>query len=114
MNVALQNDLPFTALSSCYWSCAVFSARCMTCIGCDHPGDNTLGPLPLTTVSFHSPNKQTRTDMDILLMAPRIKLIVICNLLWNEFDKTNATFRSASTNLDHALVVCDLTQIPAE
>ena len=34
-------------------------------------------------------------------------LIVIFNLLWNEFDETNATFRSASTDLDHVLVVCD-------
>ena len=47
-------------------------------------------------------------------MAPRIKLTVIFNLLWSEFDETNATFRSASTDLDHALAVCDLTQIPAE
>ena len=47
-----------------------------------------------------------------LFMAPRIKLIVLFNLLWSEFDETNATFRSASTDLDHALVVCDLTQIP--
>ena len=47
-------------------------------------------------------------------MASRIKLIVICNLLWSEFVETNATVRSASTDLDHALVVCDLTQIPAE
>ena len=38
-------------------------------------------------------------------IAPRIKLIVIFNLLWSEFDETNATFRSASTYLDHALVV---------
>ena len=47
-------------------------------------------------------------------MAPRIKLIVIFNLLWSEFIETNAMFRSASTDLGHALVVCDLTQIPAE
>ena len=40
-------------------------------------------------------------------MALRIKLIVIFNLLWSEFDETNATFRSASTDLDHALVACD-------
>ena len=33
------------------------------------------------------------------------------NLLWSEFVETNAMFRSASTDLDHALVVCDLTQI---
>ena len=43
-------------------------------------------------------------------MATRIKLIVIFNLLWSEFDETNETFRSASTDLDHALVVCDLLQ----
>ena len=42
------------------------------------------------------------------------QLIVIFNLLWSEFVETNATFRSASTDLDHALVVCDMTQIPAE
>ena len=30
------------------------------------------------------------------------------------FVETNATFLSASTYIDHALVVCDLTQIPAE
>ena len=41
-------------------------------------------------------------------------LIVIFNLLWSEFVETNAAFQSASTDLDHALVVCDLTQIPAE
>ena len=47
-------------------------------------------------------------------MAPGIKMIVTLNLLWSKFAKTNswATFRSASTDLDHALVVCDLTQIP--
>ena len=39
---------------------------------------------------------------------------VIFNLISSEFVETNATFRSASTDLDHALVVCDLTQIPAE
>ena len=36
---------------------------------------------------------------DILFMAPRIKLIVIFNLLWSKFVETNATFRSASTDL---------------
>ena len=41
-------------------------------------------------------------------------LIVMCNLLWSEFVETNATFRSASTDLDRVLLVCDLTQIPAE
>ena len=46
-------------------------------------------------------------------MAPIIKLIVIFNLLWSEFVVTNATFQSAATDLGHALVVCDLTQIPA-
>ena len=46
-----------------------------------------------------------------MFMAPRIKLIEIFNLLWSEFVEMNATFRSASTDLDHALVVCDLTQI---
>ena len=56
----------------------------------------------------------SRTLWNILLMAPRIKLIVIFNLLWSEFVETNAKFRSASTALDHALVVCDLTQIPAD
>ena len=29
--------------------------------------------------------------------------IVIFNLLWSEFDETNATFRSASTYLDHRI-----------
>ena len=43
-----------------------------------------------------------------------MEIIVILNLLWSEFDEMNATFRSASTDLDHTLVVCDLTQIPAE
>ena len=38
-------------------------------------------------------------------------LIVIFNLLWSEFDETNEMFRSASTDLDHAFVVCDLTQV---
>ena len=41
------------------------------------------------------------------------KLIAIFNLLWSEFVGTNATFQSASTDLDYELVVCDLTQIPA-
>ena len=48
---------------------------------------------------------------NIWFMAPRIKLIVIFNLLWSKFVETNATFRSASTDLDHALVVCIYTQI---
>ena len=43
-----------------------------------------------------------------------LSLIVIFNLLWSEFLETNATLRSDSTDLDHALVVCDLTQIPVE
>ena len=39
----------------------------------------------------------------------------IIYLLWSEFCETRATFRSASTDLDHASVVaCGLTQIPAE
>ena len=52
-----------------------------------------------------------RLIWNLLFMAPRIKLIVIFNLLWREFIETNATFRSASTDLevDHALVVCELT-----
>ena len=45
----------------------------------------------------------------ILFTAPRIKMIVILNLVWSEFFETDATFRSASTDLGHALVVCDLT-----
>ena len=36
------------------------------------------------------------------------------NLLWSEFVETDAMFRSTSTDIGHALVVCDLTQIPAE
>ena len=36
------------------------------------------------------------------------------NLFWIEFVEKNAAFRSASTDLDRALVVCDFTQIPAE
>ena len=48
---------------------------------------------------------------NILFVAPRIKLIVIFNLLCSKCVETNATFRSASTDLDHALVVCDLTQM---
>ena len=47
---------------------------------------------------------------NILFMAPRIKLVVMFNLLWSEFVETHASFQSASTDLDHALVVCDLTQ----
>ena len=37
----------------------------------------------------------------------KLELIVIFNLLWSEFDEKNATFRSASTDLDNALVVCE-------
>ena len=36
-------------------------------------------------------------------------------LLWDKFVETCATFRPATTGLDHALVVaCVLTQTPAE
>ena len=39
-----------------------------------------------------------------------IELVAFFNLLCSEFVETNATFRSASTDLDHTLVVGDLTQ----
>ena len=32
-------------------------------------------------------------------------MILIFNLLWSEFVETNATFRSASTDLDHLCVI---------
>ena len=48
-------------------------------------------------------------------MAPRIKMIVNFKLtLEPVFRNEFATFRPASTGLDHALVVCDLTQRLAE
>ena len=47
----------------------------------------------------------------IMFMTPTMKMMVFLNLLWDEFLETNATFRSDSTDLNHALVVCDLTQI---
>ncbi|KAK2191371.1 hypothetical protein NP493_53g05001 [Ridgeia piscesae] len=50
------HNSPFTTLLSCYLSSAVFSARCMTCIECDHPGGSTPAPPPLMTVSCHSPH----------------------------------------------------------
>ena len=40
-------------------------------------------------------------------MDPRSKIIVILNLLWSGFFETNATFRSASTDLGHASVEAD-------
>ena len=36
-----------------------------------------------------------------------IAMIVILNLLWSGFFETNATFRSASTDLGHASVGAD-------
>ena len=34
---------------------------------------------------------------------------LVINLLWSEVFETNATFRAATTGLDHILVACDLT-----
>ena len=49
----------------------------------------------------------------VFFMAPKIKMLVNFTYFGASFLKTNATFRSASTDLSHALVVCDLTpQIP--
>ena len=42
----------------------------------------------------------------ILFMAPRIKLIVNFKLTLEQ--NLNTTFRSASTDRDHALFVCDI------
>ena len=51
------------------------------------------------------------TECECFTLAAVVLMIVILSLLWSEFFETNATFRSASTDLGHALVVCDLTQI---
>ena len=48
--------------------------------------------------------------MEYIVIGSRNQNDGILNLLWSEFFETNATFRSASTDLGHALVVCDLTQ----
>ena len=54
---------------------------------------------------------------ELIMRIGMLEQVLVVGDLWAEFSKTvklletNATFRSASTDLDHALVVCDLTQI---
>ena len=43
-----------------------------------------------------------------------VMMIVKLTYVGAEFEMECAAFRPASTRLDHALVACDLTQIPAE
>ena len=57
-----------------------------------------------TGEKYENYDRWTACDIwNILFMVPRIKLIVIFNLLWSEFVETNATFRSAPTDLDQDL-----------
>ena len=57
---------------------------------------------------------QSYTIWNILFMAPRIKLIVVFTYFGAVSLKRMRRFDLLTTYLGHALVVCDLTQIPAE
>ena len=48
----------------------------------------------------------------MLFMPPRIKMIVKIKRTLEQHFEMNAKFLAISAGLDHALVVCDLTQIP--
>ena len=48
-------------------------------------------PMILCKMHFFDVPIHTSTTWNILFMAPRIKLIEMCNLLWSEFVETNAT-----------------------
>ena len=76
-------------------------------------GRTTSGVASSLTGALSPPSELSGNSIGRRYEQSLVSLIIF-NLLWSEFVETNATFQSASTDLDHALVVCDLTQIPAE
>ena len=61
----------------------------------------------ITTLTKHNNNRECIVDGSKNQNDGNFKLTL-------EFGETNATFRFASTDCDHALVVCDLAHILAE